>query len=287
MAEPMPEKWSRRTKWRQGSVLPPEAAAALGLFHPANPADTRVVVVSHDCDIANDDLDDEPDIEVVVGRLLSEADPNHTRTKSVRKLHLEFQAGSGVAAIELTITAKTSIPKDRLAAWEPDPSYDLNRDNFATLQHWLSVRYKRAAFPDEFNDRMAATGLTKQMEIIAKAHNAIVSAFYFALEPRGELAADDPTPYKLTVTILYAAGEDPDESAEYADEAVAAIEKAFRKRCFDEENDKWKHIELVDVIPASDEDLTVRHARVLQQWRLEHHSLRPGTASAAAPDLKT
>jgi hypothetical protein len=223
---------------------------------------------------------------VIVGRLLSVTDPNHTRTKSVRKLHLELQAGSGVAAIELTVKAKAAIPKTRLTAWEPDPGYEINPDNVATLQHWLSVRYKRAAFPDEFNHRMAATGLTKQLETIAKSHNAIVSALYFALDPPDELAADDPSPYRLTVTVLYAAGENPDTSADDADKAVAAIESAFRKRCYDDKADKWKIIELVDVIPASDEDLTVKHARVLQQWRLEHHSLRPGTVSAAAPDLR-
>jgi hypothetical protein len=268
-------------------VLPPDAAAALKLIHTTYPADTRVVVISHDCDVANDGLNDEPDVEVIVGRLLSASDPNHTRTKSVRKLHLEFESGSSVAAIELSVNAKTAIPKNRLGAWEPDPGFAIRPDNVATLQHWLSIRYKRAAFPDEFNNRMAATGLTKQMETIAKAHNAIVAAFYFALDPPDEIAADDPTPYRLTVTVLYAAGNDPDKSADLADRAVDAIEKAFRKRCFDEKNNKWKHIELVDAIPASDEDLSVKDARLLQQWRLEHHSLRPGTVSVAAPDLKT
>ena len=286
MPEAPPEKWSRRTKWRQGSVLPPEAAAALGLRHLGDPERTRVVVVSHDCDIANDDLDDEPEVEVIVGRILSEADPNHTRTKSVRRLHLEYHRSSGGAAIELAMIAKKSVPKNRLVAWGPDPAYDLDQDNVATLQHWLSVRYKRAAFPDEFNDRMKVAGMIKPLETIGKDHNAIISAIYFNLDPRGELAADDPTPYKLTITVLHPAGDEPEESAEDADKAAEAIEKAFRRRCFDESTGTWKRIQLVDVIPASDEDLTVKRARVLQQWRLEHHSLRPGTVSAAAPDLK-
>jgi hypothetical protein len=286
MAESPPEKWLRGTKWQQGSVLPRDAAAALELAHPTHPADTRVVVIGHDCDVANDNLRDEPDVEVIVGRLLSAADPNYTRTKSVRKLHLEFQARGGIAAIELSVTAKASVPKDRLASWEPDPGYDLDRDNVVALQHWLSVRYKRAAFPDEFNTRMKRLSLVKQLEAIANAHNAIISAIYFALEPREELSADDPAPYKLTITVLYMAGDDPEESADDADKAVAAIDGAFRKRCFDKETDTWKGIELVDVIAASDDDLTVKHERLLQQWRLEHHSLRPGTESAPAPGLK-
>ena len=99
--------------------------------------------------------------------------------------------------------AKKSVPKNRLVAWGPDPAYDLDQDNVATLQHWLSVRYKRAAFPDEFNDRMKVAGIIKPLETIGKDHNAIISAIYFNLDPRGELAADDPTPYKLTITVLH------------------------------------------------------------------------------------
>ena len=54
MEEGQPQ-WSRKTPWRQGHVLCAKARAATGLSH-ADADATCVVVISHDCDVANDDL---------------------------------------------------------------------------------------------------------------------------------------------------------------------------------------------------------------------------------------
>jgi hypothetical protein len=49
-----------------------EAAHELGLMHSEAPDDTCVVVISHDCDLAND-IDIEPEVELIPGRILPEA----------------------------------------------------------------------------------------------------------------------------------------------------------------------------------------------------------------------
>lgn len=50
--------------WRQGSVLPSGLAVSLKII-AAGDIDRRcVVVVSHDCDVANLNLELEPDVEV-------------------------------------------------------------------------------------------------------------------------------------------------------------------------------------------------------------------------------
>ena len=70
MQEPSPPPaWTRETTWRQGHVLRADTAAAFRLSHPADAAATCVVVIGHDCDIANDALDAEPDVEAIVGRI--------------------------------------------------------------------------------------------------------------------------------------------------------------------------------------------------------------------------
>ena len=71
--------WSRKVGWRQGHAVPADALAALGI---ANETDILVMVVSHDCDLANDDLEAEPYVEVIVGRALATANPSLTRTMS-------------------------------------------------------------------------------------------------------------------------------------------------------------------------------------------------------------
>jgi hypothetical protein len=50
--------WSRNTSWRQGSVLAPKYFQVVGLT--ATPENTLAIVISHDCDIANDNLEAEP-----------------------------------------------------------------------------------------------------------------------------------------------------------------------------------------------------------------------------------
>jgi hypothetical protein len=45
-------EWDRRTVWRQGRILAPDSLVPLGLVPGADTARSIVVVVSHDCDLA-------------------------------------------------------------------------------------------------------------------------------------------------------------------------------------------------------------------------------------------
>jgi hypothetical protein len=274
MAEDMPPStWSRTIGWRQSHVLPADAIAGLGLAHEA---DTVVMVISHDCDLANDDLEVEPSVEVMVGRRVPEANQSLTRTKSPRILHLEMTCDGVAACVELTATAKRLIPKSRLAAWRPDSRYRLNPTGLEILRHWLAVRYKRAAFPDEFDRRMRkVTKLAQSLDKIVKDVDLIVSAVYFRLDTFEERAPEDPTPYELTVVLAFEPGADPEQSDDQASDAAEKIRESFKKKCFDEKTGSWKHIKLVDAVAISEEDLTVHRARQLHQWRLEHISLKP------------
>lgn len=275
--------WTRSVEWRQGHVLTADATAALGL---ADKVTACVMVISHDCDLANDDLEAEPFVEVIVGRRVPEADPNLTRTKSPRTLHLEISCDGAAAAVELTATAKVLIAKSRLAAWHPDSRYRLDSNGLDTLRHWLAVRYKRAAFPDEFDRRMhKVTDLAQKLDKAVRAVDPIVSAVYFRLNPMEERPADDPTPYELTIVLTYEPGTDPERNDDLACEAAEKIRQSFSKRCFDEKTQSWKLIKLMDVVAISEDDITVSRAKQLQQWRLEHLSLKPDANSATPLDL--
>ena len=72
--------WDRRTPWHQGHVLAAETVVALHLIPDVDLASTVVVVVSHDCDLAQVP-GTEPSVEVVVGRRVSAADGNFTHGK--------------------------------------------------------------------------------------------------------------------------------------------------------------------------------------------------------------
>lgn len=93
MAEGADPIWTRDTPWRQGHLLPSEAVVHLRLANAQAAEDLRVVVISHDCDLANDNLDAEPDVEVLVASAVPALKGNFAWGKSPRTLHLEVQSG--------------------------------------------------------------------------------------------------------------------------------------------------------------------------------------------------
>lgn len=81
-------QWTRETPWRQGSVLRVETANAFGLVNPDDSQNTCVVVITHDCDLANHNLKAEPSVEVIVGRVLAKEDKSFMHGKNARRIHV-------------------------------------------------------------------------------------------------------------------------------------------------------------------------------------------------------
>jgi hypothetical protein len=65
--------WSRQTPWRQSHVLTKESSVALGLVSAENVDSTSVVVISHDCDLAQV-VEAEPLVEVIVSQRIEKLD---------------------------------------------------------------------------------------------------------------------------------------------------------------------------------------------------------------------
>ncbi|MET3497322.1 hypothetical protein [Variovorax boronicumulans] len=266
-------EWNRDTPWRQGHLLGEDAIEALGLRHAAAPEQTLFIVATHDCDLAQAP-EGEPVIEVVAGRPVADKDGNCTHAKNARKLNVEF-GGAAVFWAEFEATTKVGIDKLALNEFAPRPEAQLTPENLAVFQMWLASRYRRSAFPDEFERRLSAKDF-KLNEKIAKAvkpHGELIVGVFFDVDEGAELTregADDT--YTLDITILHSA--DPDfEAAEKAAEAAAkAIEKAFRDKLFDPTK-KWQHIELRSCELVSESVLTYQQFKQLKRWRLEHISL--------------
>lgn len=196
MEVPAPQ-WTRDTTWRQGHVLPAEAVQALGLLHPSVPDATCVVVVSHDCDLANADLAVEPDVEVIVGCHPAKPDGNFQWAKTPRTLHLEITKAGTPVLVELVATSKRAVSKTALAAFSQDAAYSLSGQGLAVLRSWMAVRYNRAAFPDPFVKRMAKFKVDKALAKLVEPQGALVSAIFFDVDGGRELDRSDDSPYEL------------------------------------------------------------------------------------------
>lgn len=271
------------TPWRQGALLPRDAAEALGLL--LENTDLAVaMVVSHDCDLAQSP-DVEPMVEIIPGHRIPKPDGNYTHGKNPRRLHLPVKNQAEVDWIKLDLREKKSVSKYDLSFYRPDGSYHLPAGEKSILQRWLAARYRRAAFPNEFNDRLSRTGLAERLTRIMSNIGAPIAAVYFDLDKGEEVdRVREDDPYELAIILMYSTQADPDTAAAVAETAKVQIEQAFHKTCYNADLGQWKNIELVDCLVTSDQALTVAHAEMLKRWNADYISLRASDAHVILED---
>lgn len=267
----MPE-WTRNSPWRQGSLLTDEAVTALNLATSGCLDATVVIVATHDCDLAQL-TDREPNVEVIIGRRIQKLDGNNTHAKSSRTLHIAFEGNEPFLA-EFIITDKRIIDKNVLAGFEPEVNFKLSPPEFATFQLWLASRYRRAAFPDEFEHRMKESGLASKISKIVKQYGEMITAIFFDVDDGREIAhTTSDEVYVLDITLLHEVEPDRDAAVEAAEKAKAAIEDAFKAKLVHEQSGVWQKIELRYIDVVSEESLTYRQSKLFRKWRLDHISL--------------
>ena len=265
MAGQQSNQWSRDTKWRQGHVLSTAALIALGLKNSVDELVTPAVVISHDCDLANDDLDIEPNVEIILGSLVPAPNGNFTWGKAPRTLHLPMTFNGEVVTVELVATNKIAAPKSTLGQFDPSPEFALDGKGLNVLRSWLSARYKRSAFSDAFVNRMSETKLDQKLAKALQPHGGLISFVNFDIDGGKNVERAEGDPYTLSIVLVYPPGDDPETSAETAQTVVQAVEKVC-----DECLSDATRISLKRCIAISEDDMTISQARVLMQWRLEH-----------------
>lgn len=266
-------KWTRDTPWRQGQLLTDEAVRSLGLSHPEDKENTLVIVATHDCDLVQLP-EKEPYIELIVGHRIANLDGNNTHAKSSRKLHVKFDGNEPLLA-EFVITAKFSILKTDFLGLMPVNNIRLSLQNLATFQQWLASRYRRSAFPDEFERRLVhETKLAEKISKIIKPHGELITAVFFDVDEGQDIHHKGPDDlYVLDIILLHITEPDFNRAESAAINAKKAIEKVFNEKLYDHRFGMWKWIELRYVDVISEEALTYRQSTILKKWRLDYISL--------------
>jgi hypothetical protein len=274
--------WPRETPWRQGAVIQSADASRLELLHSASPHDTCVIVVSHDCDIANSDLAIEPNMEVIVGRIVGAASGDFTHGKSPRTLHWVVSRDGAPATIELVATAKRQIEKVGLVRCEPDPRFTIDPSQLYILRSWLSLRYKRAAFPDEFERRLKLRKVDKNLHKLLKRVGHPISDIYFTLDGGNDIDHRDGSAYQLGIVLTFPSGDEPEKAMNQADSVSVDVEKLFTDNYFDSDGQSWQDIQLIGCMAISEDDITVAKAKLMSRRSLEYLSLQDAQDAAAS-----
>lgn len=217
--------------WRQGSVIRVDDIAQLIGSGITKDESFVVIVASQSCDIANNNLESDPFIELSIGRIIEQQNGNLTFNKNPRALHVPLQVRTESADvcdevfIELKAYEKTTVDKQALLGLMPDQNRVLVNKHFEGYISWLSARYSRPALPTEFNNRIAAADPKDKRKKKARAVNEQVSGIYVEITPDAEIAPGEN--YSVNLLGLVAAGFNGDISkVEASMEAYAEMMRA-------------------------------------------------------------
>jgi len=273
----MPE-WGRDTPWRQGSLVSASDLLTAGVELAGDDDGLVGIVVSHDCDIANSP-DLEPDIEIIIARLDQPENGNFSHGKNSRTLQVNVNPkGASQARVELSATRKIVVSKSSLTGV---PAGETLGDEKQILQRWLASRYRRSAFPDDFDQRLDKTKLRAKLLDILKKHPTYIGGIFFEVDDGEDVAhAGEDDAYALRIYVLYVTSSDPQLAKADAEEVCTKITDAFKGRCF--QKGAWKWIELTDCKSISDEALSFAQSSRWQRWNADHISYRTDPAGIIA-----
>jgi len=249
-----------QTNWRQGAILPAKDIESF-IESSITPLeigdDAAFIVASQDCDVLNCK---EPLIEMVYATKSDmPSDTGLLHGRSVRDLYLPCDDGS---CYHLNINSRVWVKeeaKDQLSPISQLPPNLTNR-----LTGWLSFRYRREAFPDNFND-LLKKAIKNLLSTLSKRNNEQLIAIYLGIEPDGELAEGET----YTVETLVIVAEETPQSV------IDAYTEIFERFVAKAKKDAG-----VSFTPYSDEivthesEVTIADLRMLKKWHLEDVSSR-------------
>jgi hypothetical protein len=245
-------------EWRQGSLCSDIARDALRIT-----SDALAIVLSHDCDIVQPNIEKEPYIEILIASPISQLDGNCTRGKNSRCYHFSFNDVS----YEIKAVERVSVPRQILVDYEPH-HLKLPTEEIKAIVHWFAQRYERPAFPNNFNKRLSKK--TKQtIDRILKESGHLISGIYISC-PQEELS--DDMPYDI---LLYVLMSDED----FGDTEKFITCEEMSQRIFDAVKNHSKGILLAnsEELCISEKEISLHDLRYLKRFTsFDHFSFDTG-----------
>lgn len=188
--------------WRQGSVVKKENILQFLVLAEKDSCYSEkvlLIVASGSCDIAN--IHD-PIIEFSLARIIEKTDGNLTFNKNPRRLHSELVSDNEpYVYIELLAHEKIFIAKNKIAEGiEPDLGIQFIDRYLSFYVDWLASRYKRPAFPTEFDLRLDKAWSRKKQKRKAVKVSEKLLGIYAEVYPNKEL--DEAENYSVNLFAL-------------------------------------------------------------------------------------
>ena len=194
--------------WRQGSLFSDADATNICADIGVTINEPFVLIVaSQSCDIANNNLELDPHVEVYAARLIAKPNGNYQHNKNARLLHTKFIQRlpstelSAEKHIEIKAFEKHFVPKELLLGLVPDTAKQMEEYDARNFADWLAARYSRPALPTAFNNRIDAADPRGALRDKVKKANNVLSGMYVEILPFAELKDTERYQVNLLGTI--------------------------------------------------------------------------------------
>lgn len=258
----------RLTDWRQGSIIKQDELPNVGIPNEGNKLG---IVITHDCDLPQKK---EGQIEVIVCEIVK-ADKNLMASRNVRKLHLIINREAAPLCLELCFQARVIISRESFFGnlSGPDTSYVLDDSEKRVFKQWLSIRYGRPAFPNNFEDRLRVKigkdFLERKISKLIEPHQEKITGLFISLDEDKYNDLEEGTPYFLSIYIAYKSSDNIFEYRAAAEEIETGINDLFLQ-AYGRDSDS---ICLVECKALADNKIALSDLLKLDQWRIEWISL--------------
>jgi len=219
--------------WRQGSVVSNSDIRQLLDITGSIPytEDLILLVASQSCDIANNNIEADPYVELSVARKIKDIKGHLTHNKNPRILHTHITCRTSDGDIfaeenlELRAFERIAILKEDLLSTKPDSGSVLEDRQLKSYVAWLAARYSRPALPTTFNNRIRAADPRDKLRDKAKKGNEQLVGIYVEIIPDAEIM--DGEFYNVNLLGILPAGFDGDSRK--AENAINAYTVILRK----------------------------------------------------------
>ncbi len=154
------------------------------------------IVASQSCDIANNRLEDDPCVAVLIGQTVNEQKEEYAFNKHPRILHVTLKRKTDNEEVFEDIPAqfkafqKIHIPKDVFINLSPSTQLLLVNQDLSSFVSWLAARYSRPALPTAFNHRIEKADHKRKRRKTAKSLDVSLTGLYIEIIPDAEINDD-------------------------------------------------------------------------------------------------
>lgn len=196
--------------WQQGAIAGGAAAVIVAdalrnqgrsdLANSVARGEACAVTISQTCDVVCHSDEAEPYVEFAIADIRpGSPDAQDTFLKSFRRFAAPLT--DGVRHLTFRPWDRCLVMRRSLAETTPAEDLAIDRRACQDLVDWLTTRYKRAALPDEFNDRLKRAGAEDKLRK-ALTNAPAVTEIFLLLKPRNEELKDTSTTYRCDVVLL-------------------------------------------------------------------------------------